>query len=335
MLSWTTGSRVAMITANSYTSDKADLWNRFVAGSKNGLFLFDRSYMDYHSDRFQDASVMMCRDGELVAIMPANRVGNSIHSHGGLTFGGLITGAEMSTPRFLEVFSAMIDHLKREGVSELVYKTVPTLYHQLPAEEDRYALFLAGAERFRCDVTSAIIPGKRLPLRKGRKSEVKKAQRLGLRFEESDRWEDFWQVLTDNLRRKHELNPVHTLEEIRLLHSRFPSNIRLFAVFEGAEIQAGTVIYESALVAHTQYIGCTETGRETGALDFLIAGLLETPYAGKPFFDFGVSNENGGRFLNRGLIDFKEGFGARSITHDFYRLNPQVVDPEALKADKL
>ena len=44
-----------------YTPEKADEWNRFVAQSKNGTFLFDRRYMDYHADRFQDHSLMFYR----------------------------------------------------------------------------------------------------------------------------------------------------------------------------------------------------------------------------------------------------------------------------------
>lgn len=74
-------------------------------------------------------------------------------------------------------------------------------------------------------------------------------------------------------------------------------------------MQAGTVIYETPCVAHTQYIGCSQEGRESGALDFLLAQLVEQVYHDKPFFNFGISNENDGHFLNQGLIEFKEGFG--------------------------
>ena len=41
-----------------YTAEKADEWNAFVAESKNGTFLFNRGYMDYHADRFVDHSLM-------------------------------------------------------------------------------------------------------------------------------------------------------------------------------------------------------------------------------------------------------------------------------------
>ena len=46
-----------------YTPDKANEWNKFIAKSKNGTFLFDRNYMDYHSDRFHDYSLLFYREG--------------------------------------------------------------------------------------------------------------------------------------------------------------------------------------------------------------------------------------------------------------------------------
>ena len=33
-------------------------WNRAVESSKNGTFLFDRRFMDYHRDRFCDCSLV-------------------------------------------------------------------------------------------------------------------------------------------------------------------------------------------------------------------------------------------------------------------------------------
>ena len=41
--------------------------------SKNGTFLFLRAYMDYHSDRFHDHSLMFHNEkGKLIAVLPAN-----------------------------------------------------------------------------------------------------------------------------------------------------------------------------------------------------------------------------------------------------------------------
>ena len=74
-------------------------------------------------------------------------------------------------------------------------------------------------------------------------------------------------------------------------------------------------------MAHVQYIGSSEEGRGAGALDLIFDELLTVHCTGRRSFDFGISNEEGGRKLNRGLIDQKEGFGARTVAHDHYTLD--------------
>jgi GNAT acetyltransferase-like protein len=316
-----------------YTPDHAAAWNAFVASSKNGTFLFHRDYMDYHRDRFEDASRLVYGDtGELAAVFPANRQGRVVVSHGGLTYGGLVIGPEMGTLQYLDVFGALAADLRSRGAESLDYKIIPPIYHQYPADEDKYALHLLGAELYRRDLSSVILPGKRLPLRKGRKSDLSKARRSGLRVEESDRWAEFWTILSDNLHEKHGLKPVHSLPEIQRLHGRFPANIRLFVVLAGEEAVAGTVIYETPSVAHAQYIGCNDAGRKNGALDILLSHLFDATFVAKPYFNFGISTTHDGLRLNRGLTDFKESFGARSVVQDCYRLNLKTANLSALSA---
>ena len=60
-----------MFEIERYTPAKKDEWDQFVRQSKNGTFLFLRDYMDYHSDRFADFS-LVARDGEkIIAVLPA------------------------------------------------------------------------------------------------------------------------------------------------------------------------------------------------------------------------------------------------------------------------
>src|ERR1051325_5080336 len=120
------------------------------------MFLFDRNYMDYHSDRFTDHSFMFFDEDKLLAVMPANVTGKAVTSHGGLTFGGIVSDGKMKTTVMLEVFAALKQYLQKRGVVELIYKAVPHIYHQLPAEEDLYALFIIGAQLVRRDVSSTI-----------------------------------------------------------------------------------------------------------------------------------------------------------------------------------
>ena len=47
-------------------------WDDFVSNSKNATFLLKRGYMDYHSDRFPDHSLIFTRAGKIFALLPAS-----------------------------------------------------------------------------------------------------------------------------------------------------------------------------------------------------------------------------------------------------------------------
>jgi len=291
--------------------------------SKNGTFLLMRDYMDYHADRFLDFSTLVLdRRGEPVALFPANRVDSRVVSHGGLSYGGMLSGASMTTSQSLDAFGAWLAFCKKAGIKEVLYKSIPPIYHRSPADEDKYALFYFGAELYRREVLSVVDLHCPMAPQERRRRGRAKAEKSGLRVEESTSLDSFWSILAENLASRHGVRPVHTLGEIQLLHSRFPRNIRLFGVFAGDRMCAGTLLYYALPVVHAQYIAAEAAARTDGALDLLFLTLIEAARGTARYFDFGNSNEQEGRRLNRGLADFKEGFGARAICHDFYRIDP-------------
>lgn len=308
------------LSVRNYHPSLRAAWDGFVRQSKNGTFLFERDYMDYHRDRFSDCSLLISRNAEILAVLPANRSGDKVYSHQGLTYGGFVTSTAMTTPSMIDAFAAVIDHLRLSGCRTLYYKTVPTIYHRLPAEEDRYALFLLNAELYRRDVLSVVPMTSRIALQLRRRRGAEKSARSGVLISRSDDWAGYWTLLSALLENRFGVAPLHTLAEIERLRGAFPANIALHVASLAGEPIAGAVIYESARVAHVQYIAASPRGRELGALDQLFVHLLDDTYAAKDFFDFGISNEDDGRTLNRGLIEQKEGFGARAVVHDFYWL---------------
>ena len=308
------------LSVRNYDPSQRAEWDAFVRQSKNGTFLFERDYMGYHHDRFADCSLLIIRNAEILALLPANRSVNEVYSHQGLTYGGFVTSTAMTTPSMIDAFAAVIDHLRGSGCLTLYYKTIPAIYHQLPAEEDRYALFLLNAELYRRDVLSAVPMKSRIALQARRRRGAEKSGRRGVVISKSDDWPAYWSLLSALLKDRFSVAPVHTLAEIERLRRAFPANIALHIASLAGEPIAGAVIYESTRVAHVQYIAASPRGRELGALDQLFVHLLDETYAAKDFFDFGISNEQDGRTLNRGLIEQKEGFGARAVVHDFYRL---------------
>jgi len=307
-----------------YTPADHARWNDFLQTSKNGTFLFRREYMDYHADRFPDASrLVLDGDGRLIALLPATRqeATATLASHAGLTYGGFVVDASMTTAVMLSLFEAALGVLRAEGIATIAYTTIPHIYHQLPAEEDRYALFRFGARLVRRDVLTVLDPRGERRVQERRRRGIKKAEKAGLEVRRSGDWGAFWSALEANLASRHGARPVHTRAEIELLADRFKDEIALFAGFRGDELVGGVVVYESARVAHAQYIAATEAGRDLGCLDLIFEQLVTRHYAHKAWFDFGISNEDRGRTLNEGLIAQKEGFGARAVAHDYYEMS--------------
>lgn len=308
-----------MIDIQRYTADRADEWNQFVAASKNGTFLFDRGFMDYHSNRFCDHSLLVYRGRRLYALLPANEKDNTLVSHGGLTYGGLIMDNRCSAKGILESFIAINDYLRQQGFLNVVYKAVPWIYHQLPAEEDLYALTsVCHAHLTIRDISSAIVASHRQKFTEARRSGLRKALKAGLKVCESDDVDAFWNILNDNLTKKYAVHPVHTVDELRLLRSRFPNQIKLWLVFDGNTPLGGTLLFLTPQVLHTQYISATTYGKQIGAIDLLFDHLINNIYKGYPYIDFGKSTVSDSADLNEQLIFQKEGFGARAVCYDTY-----------------
>jgi hypothetical protein len=311
-----------IISVERYHRDTAADWNAFITASKNGTFLLHRDYMDYHAHRFDDASLIIRDEGEIVALLPAHRNSATLESHGGLTYGGFVISPRATTRLVLQALAAVVEHMHRAELSTLIYKTIPHIYHKLPAEEDRYALFRHNAVLYRRDLLSTIDMARRPTPQERRRRGAAKAVKAGIDVSESSDWPAFWTMLEGHLQARYGVSPVHDLAEILLLHARFPRNIRLFAAECRGDLLGGVVIYETDEVAHLQYAAATPDGFAVGCLDRLFLYLLEDVFAGKRWFDFGNSTEQQGRWLNDGLIEQKEGFGGRAIAHDFYRLTP-------------
>jgi hypothetical protein len=306
--------------AERYEPARKAEWDALATRSRAPHFLFFRNYMDYHADRVEDASLLVYEGDRLTALLPANREGKIVVSHGGLTFGGVVGDERMTAHKMLAAFDAIISHLRNDGVARLVYAPIPHIYHAIPAEEDLYALFRYGARLVRRDLSSTISPARRPRPTKGRRSATKRASG-SIHVERSFDFGAFMALEEALLLERHGTKPTHSAEELQLLATLFPQNIKLFVAAEAATLLAGVVVYETEVVAHAQYIGASEQGRTRGAVDAIIAYLLDAEYRDKRYLDFGISTERGGRFLNPGLVRNKESYGARGVAYDRYELD--------------
>ncbi len=274
--------------------------------------------MDYHADRFTDHSFMVYRRGKLYALLPGNVCGDTFFSHQGLTYGGLIMSDKTAAGDVVLIFRLLNDLLREEGVRKVVYKPIPWIYHLQPSEEDLYAAVEVCGATISKGLSSTICREHLNKWYRIRECGARHARQAGLVVEESEDYAPFWQILSNNLHERYGLRPVHTVEEIELLHRRLPDHIRLMVVKDGEEVLAGTVLYISNQVVHTQYIAASPKGKQQHALDLLFAVIIPKALASHAYFDFGISTEKHGTYLNEQLIYQKEGFGGRGICYDWY-----------------
>lgn len=286
---------------------------------KNATFLFQRDFMDYHSDRFEDFSLLIYKDEELYAVLPANVRKKKVVSHQGLTYGSFVLQDSSKLLYAFEAFKEMLSFLASEGIEELEIRVIPTFYNRMPADELEYFLFKAEATLMKKDILMVIDYNHKLRFQKNRREGINKAARNGLELRVDANFKGFWnEILIPNLAKKHDVKPVHSLEEIKLLASRFPENIKQVSIYKDNKIVAGTTVFLTETTIHPQYVSGNTDKNSYGSLDLAYDFIINNFRNDKRYFDFNISSEENGKILNKGLIFWKESCGARSHIANTY-----------------
>ena len=308
------------IKIERYTDSLSDIWDDFVERSKNGTFMLTRKFISYHGDRFKDASLLVYKKEKLIAVFPANSCEQTIYSHQGLSYGGLVLPNHIKLSDTLAAFRELLKYYSHKGFLNLIIKQTPALYHLQPSEEVEYALFVTQAELYRRDAAICLRPSYFKP-NENRRRKIKSANSHDFQILETENMEPFWnEVLIPNLQINHGGTPVHSLQEIQFLKDTFPEHIKQYDIYEGDKILGGTTLFNTQKTSLAQYISATPYGKSMDALSALFAYIIEEKSILFDFFSFGHSNEDNGRVLNHTLSYWKESFGASTLTHDFYKV---------------
>lgn len=308
-----------------YSEENSQEWDDFCAKADQSTFLHTRRFLNYHGARFIDRSLLIEENGRLLGLFPAAehpKQRDHVVSHPGITYGGVLHAGALRGARMIDAIGAIGRYYRGFKYHRLVYKAVPTFYQRRPAQDDLYALFRVGALRTRCDLSSTIDLGNRGALSERRRRSLKKALKAGVTITaEAKCLPALWDVLTENLARKHSVTPVHSLSEIISLMERFPENINCCCGTLDGEILAGVIVFSTPMGDHAQYIASSEKGYEVSALDAVFEHCIaNSRQLGKRWFDFGISTEASGTRLNEGLYGFKTEFGAGGFLHEFYEI---------------
>jgi len=305
-----------------YTKENRLAWDTFISGAKNATFLFARDFMEYHSDRFTDYSLLVYKDDMLYAVLPANIVGDKLYSHKGLTYGSLVLSKSAKLLYTFEAFKALLAFLNAKAISTLELRNIPTFYNTMPSDELSYFLFKANAKLIKRDALMVIDTTNKIKFQKNRREGINKAKRNGLTITVDDNFEGFWkQILIPNLQKRHGVAPVHSLEEIQLLATKFPDHIKQVNVYKDNVIVAGTTLFLTKTTIHPQYVSGNSDKNAFGSLDLAYDYIINHFDSSKRYFDFNISSEENGTALNSGLIFWKESCGARTYVADNYLID--------------
>lgn len=301
-----------------YNDGDRQEWDSMVESARNSTFLFQRDYMDYHSDRFSDCSLIAMHKGKAEALLAANIKGTELYSHGGLTYGGwILPRGKVSGIAMSALTGELLRWCRSAGITAVHYKPMPYIYATEPSQEDLYALWQYGAERERVLLSSVIDREHNGGFDYLRRRYLKRVEASGVRIEESPDLESYWRLLEECLEERHQAQPVHTLSEIRYLQSHFPDEIKLYTVNDAEGLQGGVLLYRTAMAEHCQYIASTAEARSKRYMPYLFAWLI---MSGKSrYFDFGTSNNPAAASeLNAGLLENKFGMGGRGVAYEQY-----------------
>jgi len=297
-------------------------WNKFVDYAKNATFLFHRSFMEYHKDRFKDYSLMIFKKDKLIALLPANENNNEVYSHQGLTYGGFLVSQKTKLNEITEAFKLVLEFLNSKNILKLHLKLLPSFYATYPSEEIQQLLYILQAQLINKDLFGVIDLYSHLEIQNNRLEGVKKARKNNLIIKEEDQLDTFWNsILIPNLQDRYKTKPVHSLKEIQLLKNNFPNKIRQFNVYKDDVLIGGATVFETKQVAHIQYISANSDRQTYGTLDFLFYELIIKTFKHKKYFDFGTSGIPKTNTINSSLHYWKECFGARAFMQEAYTID--------------
>ena len=308
-------------TVKRYCSDDFALWNDFISQATNATFLFDRNFMEYHADRFQDFSLLVFEEDILQAVVPANCKDNQIFSHQGLTYGGFVFRNEFPIGQIEKVLSETFSFLQSQGFVKCEIKAMLPFYAPDFHAEIQQVLSDKQAKITAQKMNLAIDFRTEYSISKSKLKHYRRLQSEGLVVKKEADCTIFWQeVLEPLLLEKYQTKPLHSLAEINSLQSKFPNHIEQYNLYRDGKILAGITLFKTATVIKSQYGATTENGKKFRALDYLFLYLIDSFKADYDYFDMGTVDDNSELGYNEGLLNQKKELGCSVYSQNIFQI---------------
>ncbi len=304
-----------------------DRWDSFVRNSNNGTLFHLQKFLAYHNRSFPWHHLIFLKKGEIQAVLPAARMGSILESPIGASYGSFVT-PDLSFDSAVELVDAFSDYCRDAGVERALLTAPPFIYQMVLSQNLDYALAYRGFEFDKHYISHAIsLTGR--DFFKTFQSTARRYVRKYLREREvtieiSDDLDAFYPILVEN-KRRHDVTPTHSLDELRKLKKLLPDQLVLFLVRRGKKPIAGSLVFicnpRVALCFYNMLLYEFEHLNPINAVMYEVVTWASQHHFS--WVDIGVSQDT--KAVNQmtpamSLIRFKEKFGARGILRStFYR----------------
>ena len=301
------------------------IWERFISESNNGT-LFSRPRFYRHHDELVPVRFIGCFEGEdLVAglVGAFNEEATEFTSPVKASYGGLMLPlASFSDTE--TALTVLMEYFRTIDVRKVQFTFPPLPYQRQLRQDLDFLLKYHGFQESQVLISSITFTDgydDKALSSMGRRA-VKKARKKGVTINPIDNVEAFYDVLEQN-KQKFDLEPTHSLGEMRLLLDLFPDEIKLLGAWKDDTLIAGVMNMQcNAQAVLTFYICSLEKYQSLRPVNLLLHQVcVDARDRRISVVDFGVSMEtdtDNPMDPRRSLIFFKEHFNSRGFLRTRY-----------------
>ncbi len=305
-------------------------WDALVWEANNGTLFHTRRFLSYHPPaRFVDHSLVFHKKDQPFVLFPAAEIDDDgkrrLVSHAGASFGSFVVPEDLSFADSYGLVECLVDYCQRNDIRGIRLTLPPTIYNRRLSNYIDFALIRHGFKYQKREVSSILFLEKNIEsnltkFRSSHRRAVNKARKSGVTICQTDEYASFYQILKNNLKIRHGVQPTHTLDELLKLKDLFPKRLNLFAAYVNDQMIAGVVNFiVNADVVLAFYISHDEAYQEYRGVNLLFYTIFDWAInQGYKVFDFGIFTVN--EEPNFGLARFKENFGASGMFRDTLEL---------------
>lgn len=234
----------------------------------------------------------------------------SIVIPGGASFGGPVAQRPLRVADHHALLEALVAFTHSNGHARIEW-TPPMPHHGIESDEEgEFAALQSGFKAEIAGMESVVA----LPVTADSKLRnlLRKCQREGVEYIGDIDLETFYPTLED-IYARHGTSPTHSKEELSILKTRLPQDIRFVGATKDGELAATACLFRISPASELVFYLCTaDKHKKHNPMVLLIAEDMDrSAQTGCRFYNFGTSSI--GLEVRDNVLNFKQQFGARGF----------------------